>query len=835
MTRYIITFALSLAASLAIAAPRTRTQMESEARQALQHSSLNMRKAPARIQELAVTPTYAIYGMKDAPGFAVIAADDVAPAVLGVSSQRYNADNQNFRWWLNAVSNVVAEAARMGQPLRVVTPDNYDVPTDVEPLMTTLWDQDEPYNNYCPSGSYMRCVTGCVATAVAQVLNYHKMPEHGIGSHTIYYPYQNTSGEAVTADFENHYYDWDNMLDVYSYGHYNAAQAHAVAELMRDCGVASEMRYGTSFEGGSGTYSQDAAEGLRLYFGITDAQCVERNNYSDADWMEMVYGELSQNGPLYYGGDDYTGGHAFVLHGYRADGKVYVNWGWSGDDDGYYDISLLNPASYQFKFNQDMIIGVASEPLDLLSETFQLSAPGTLPQLLADTDPTLVGSLKVIGKINSADLDLLRQMAGCDRQGQRTKGHLSALDLSEATFVSGGGTFLTRDGQSFATTDGDLPPCAFYGCRRLQRLVLPQSGIRHFGDGALALCSGLKEVTVTPAADADFLIDDQVVWTADQTQVIAVLPTRSGTLDIPKGTAQLHDYALAGCAKVSKVILPATVTSLGAECFNGCSALTELRTKHRAVPLLGGYDVFKGVNVASCKLYVLSDMRHTFENAAQWNVFAQNNNIVEYGTTVKVRNAVRNYGDANPALNYVIVGDMVEGTPELSCEADATSPVGKYTITITPGTIQADESVEFLDGYLIIRKIPLTVSVADASRHPRQADPEFVVTYSGFVNGDDASCITVPPTVTTTATADSPAGTYQYVVSGGQALNYTFRYDGLGIFTILSEATGLDTLTAGQPSDVYNLQGTLVRSRATTLSGLNPGIYIVNGRKVVVK
>ena len=362
-----ITFAIlvfGLTATQAIAAPRTAAQMKQAALKAINQHRSNRRMAPRADapEVLKSTSTYEIIGYKQG-GFAVVSADDLVPEVLGVSTSDYSEGrNANFQWWLNAASEAVNYAVQNNIQLTTTKPDPSLYPTEVGPLLTTRWDQETPYNNMCPtySGS-TKCLTGCVATAMAQVLNYHKMPEHGEGQRTIYYPHGNHSGQAVSANFSEDYYDWNNMLDDYSTTSYTKEQADAVALLMRDCGVAADMEYGGPSDG-SGAYSQDAAAGLRKYFGFAEAQCVERDYYKETTWMNMVYRELSENGPMYYGGADAygKGGHAFVLHGYRADGKVLVNWGWSGSDDGYYDIAILDPSYYRFSQGQDMIIGVKS-------------------------------------------------------------------------------------------------------------------------------------------------------------------------------------------------------------------------------------------------------------------------------------------------------------------------------------------------------------------------------------------------------------------------------------------------------------------------------------------
>ena len=191
------------------AAPRTPAQMKEAAAKAINGERKGKKMAPRKAAALKVLKTTAEYQIigNEQGGFAVIAADDLVPEVLGVSTSKYSdGANENFRWWLEAVQGAVQYAVQNGVSLSTTKPDPAKYPTHVGPLMTTLWDQGEPYNRLLPTSLYGggRCVTGCVATAMAQVLKYFEVPVCGIGSRTIYYPQGNYTGTAITADFGEH-------------------------------------------------------------------------------------------------------------------------------------------------------------------------------------------------------------------------------------------------------------------------------------------------------------------------------------------------------------------------------------------------------------------------------------------------------------------------------------------------------------------------------------------------------------------------------------------------------------------------------------------------------
>ena len=199
---------------------------------------------------------------------------------------------------------------------------------------------------------------------------------------------------------------------------------------------------------------------------------------------------------------------------------------------------------------------------------------------------------------------------------------------------------------------------------------------------------------------------------------------------------------------------------------------------------------------------------------------------------VTAKSYTRKYGEANPTFEYEVSGAALDGTPEITCEATATSPVGTYPIVIKKGSV-TNYNDSYVNGTLTITKAPLTVKVEDVTREQYQENPEFVIIYSGWKVGDDESVLTKKPTARTAATKDSPVGEYEIVVSGGEAQNYELKYEN-GTLTVI-EPTGIAIISVAHPVDIYTMQGHKVRTKATTLEGLPKGVYIVNGRKVVIK
>lgn len=195
--------------------------------------------------------------------------------------------------------------------------------------------------------------------------------------------------------------------------------------------------------------------------------------------------------------------------------------------------------------------------------------------------------------------------------------------------------------------------------------------------------------------------------------------------------------------------------------------------------------------------------------------------------------ATMTYGDEVPQLSYTIEGDAaIEGQPAITCQATPQSPVGQYTITVERGTITWP-NVRFVNGTLTVSKAPLTASVGTYTMVQFDELPDFLVHYEGFRNGDDESVLTVLPTVSCEATPDSAPGVYPIVVTGGEAQNYEVNcQNGQLVITV---NVGVAAVRFATPVDIYTLTGRLVRRDATTTAGLPRGVYVVNGRKLVVK
>lgn len=320
-------------------------------------------------KEKANIPFY-IFNAEDNGGFVVVSADDRTEEILGYADRGHLLEqeiNDNLKYWLDCYEAQIKYLDITGSnKTRGVT---RAAKAAIDPLIQTKWDQGAPYNLQCPeivgNNGKERAVTGCVATAMAQVMYYHQWPQ----SNTAAIPGYTTSTHSIEMDpLPATQFKWSKMNLTYSSGD-TGESANAVAVLMRYCGQAVEMNYDLSSNGGSGANVNP--DDLINYFGYSQsAREINRFFYSVSDWEDIIYRELNEGRPVLYSGQSSTGGHQFVCDGYDGKGYFHFNWGWSGSSDGFFVLSLANPADLGigggasedgYSYYQDAIIRLEPE------------------------------------------------------------------------------------------------------------------------------------------------------------------------------------------------------------------------------------------------------------------------------------------------------------------------------------------------------------------------------------------------------------------------------------------------------------------------------------------
>lgn len=300
--------------------------------------------------------SYYVFPNANSKGFTIVSGDDRLPEIVGYSSQgSYDENNlpEGFISFMKAYQNLYnkvnlgdAEALKNLAEIKAWrNKKNASAETSsaVAPLLGNIeWDQTSPYNNMCPRyDSVHVAATGCVATAMAQVMAYYKYPKQLKADIPGYVNRWNgIPMEIPTITREEGIYDWDNMLPKYN-KEANATQQQkdAVAKLMYHCGAAVKMSYGP--ESAASTFSAQMVK----YFGY-DADLMmdlNRATFTLDKWMQIIDTELAAGRPVLYSGQASDGGHQFICDGKDGEGLYHINWGWSGSQNGYFDLSLLNP------------------------------------------------------------------------------------------------------------------------------------------------------------------------------------------------------------------------------------------------------------------------------------------------------------------------------------------------------------------------------------------------------------------------------------------------------------------------------------------------------------
>ena len=224
---------------------------------------------------------------------------------------------------------------------------------DLEPMLTTTWDQGTYYNELCPAdpaGPGGHCVTGCVATALAQLMNYFRWPETGVGS----YSYECPPYGTLSANFGETEYKWDEMAVNLT------ASNLATALIISHLGISVDMVYGPN---GSGMYNHKAAYTLRTFFKYDPSCIYVYRDSTNMDWDSLLVTNLDKHIPMYYAGWSVPNinGHAFIVDGYQSGNYYHFNWGWSGSYDGYFYTNAMNPGGSNFNLAQELVINAVPD------------------------------------------------------------------------------------------------------------------------------------------------------------------------------------------------------------------------------------------------------------------------------------------------------------------------------------------------------------------------------------------------------------------------------------------------------------------------------------------
>lgn len=425
-----------------------------------------------------------VFNRPGGDGWVIVAGDNGAsPTILAYSDKGsfdYNKSPDATKTILTGYTKSIQDLRQSGISESIPSKAPKRAAIIVAPLLKTSWNQNTPYNNQCPTADEGggRCPTGCVATAIAQIMNYWQWPKQGYGKHT------NTDNNE-TRDFSQSTYDWNNMLD--SYSDYTEVQANAVAQLMADVGCAMNMMYRSSE---SGTWAIDAAQALLRNFSYSgelhmhhmmDKKGIKVNNLTaeqgseiDEDDEALIRSELASKRPIYMGVSSnlYREKHAVVCDGYDADDYFHINFGWGSDADGFY--RLLSMGKFGEYVSSELITNIKPSPYGNSSACVNgvwYTANGSEQVFVTGAekqDVTITNQVEIGGK--SRPVNYLWSSA------------FRETDLTNLTFP---GTIKT------------IPEQAFYGCTQLETADL--EGVTHIGKEAFVYNDHLRYVSLGDA------------------------------------------------------------------------------------------------------------------------------------------------------------------------------------------------------------------------------------------------------------------------------------------------------------------------------------------------
>ena len=536
------------------------------------------RQVSKRAASTTAYDPYYVFERDNGEGFVIVSGDDQTIDVLGYTDEgKFDYDNLP-----PGLQDLLDDYARQIEKIQAGAPvlKAPAVHPKIATLMTSKWSQGSPYNNVCPLDEGKRSVTGCVATAMAQILYYNRdksvtETQAAIPGYTTWTKKINVSGIAAGAPI-----DWNNMKD--TYGSATDLQKTAVANLMLYCGVSVKMDYTNS---SSGAQSYEVVNAIQNYFGYrADSYLWDYTNDTEAD--AVMYGEMEAGRAVYVSGANATVGHAFVCDGYES-GRYHINWGWGGQSDGLYYLSNLTPGDGQG-------IGGSDDGYNSWRE------------FLINMEPKDYQNLEM--KIVDSEVKrICLENWDANGDGKFTYGEAAAVTDIGKVFKDN--VKLTSFSELYYFTSlTTLSDDAFAGCTLLATLRFPKS-LKDIGARALQDCQSLRQLNLPTTIAA---------IGADAFSGCSLL----SELELPAGLTAIEQGTFKGCTQISTVNLPITIQRIGSEAFAGCTRLKTftVNTFHPE-KIVMGEKVFEGVNLSTATLNVMQGTKNCFTSTDQWKDF----------------------------------------------------------------------------------------------------------------------------------------------------------------------------------------------------------------------
>ena len=590
------------------------------------------RTKAVRSRGMTLPDYYYVFNAEGKQGFVIVSADDRTPEILGYCSEgSFDADEipPNMAAWLQGYEDQIKYLQENdNQP--VLTRSYGESMPAVAPLLKTKWDQGRPYNNKLPTYDGYQCITGCTATALAQVMYYYQYPT---GMTTEIPGYTTTKNRIKVNSLPATTFNWSQMVSSYS-GNSTWTQDEAVAHLMEYCSKAILSDFDPY---GTGSYSYLQRDALINYFGYDKGlKLKDRNSMTNAQWSQLLYDEVAAGRPVLYSGfPSYGSGHAFVLDGYDGYGMFHFNWGWSGWYDGFFKLDALSPSGFNFNYYQKAVFGIKPpsnvpihyDDFTLAGIHYHIVSDGKAEVTGIDANTRYVDILENVTyggnayRVNSigkrafeghsditylsipATVESIGEYAFVDCGSSMTVNiadpeawcemvldneHASPLSSAGKVFVEG------REAKNIVIPDAvaTIGRFTFYQCRTITSLTIP-GGVKYIGSSAFEDCTGLTNITLND------------------------------------GLEYIGGSAFEGCSGLTQLTIPSTVNSIMLNAFKNCCNLNNIVTEITN-PFAIENNVFEGLP-SSAVLTVPAGTKSAYQSTPGWSRFQ---NVVESGNVV---------------------------------------------------------------------------------------------------------------------------------------------------------------------------------------------------------
>lgn len=612
----LFTSMLSVAA-VCIAQPVSEEQAGSIALQFLSGSGSSMKVASRGVQTLEVAYTAQTGSDNDfyvfnrqGGGFVIVSADErTAKPVLAYSYEgSFDAGNMSpaqediLSGYRQQIDYARKNMAPSGDVLKRSSSAGTVI---VEPLIRTKWNQEEPYNKLCPTIDGRKTAAGCVACAMAQIMNYWRWPERGHGSH------RNVLDNTLYVDFNESVYDWANMALTYT-ADSSQVKIDAVSKLMYDCGMSVDMNYPIN-----GTYSFLVPQALMAYFNYSSqARRIEKK--LTENWDSVIAAELDARRPVLYCGVDESGGHAFICDGYDSEGYFHFNIGWGGIGDGFYlTDAVLGEGLSGYNSQQDAIIGIYPDYDDKCRDGDDVCR--------LDEDGCAV-LYDVVRSTDSIDI-IIPDSTEIDGVVYPVKKIADYSFCLNEKFCSG---------FTIPETVEIIGRYAFYGIQRLSDISIPAS-VKEIGADAFGHTNGLKKITVSDANTSFYSPEGSNVIIETSTGRLiqgcnySVIPSEGVTaigknsfdgfdsltvVRLPESVSLIEDDAFADCHILKTVYMGGGINRIGERVFRGCGKLKDVFIDADTPPSMS-----KGSIPAGCIIHVKESALNDYKADEVWGAY----------------------------------------------------------------------------------------------------------------------------------------------------------------------------------------------------------------------